>query len=159
MKMTAYSLRRILWESYPVLILCAAISLSAGLIIQSQLESIKTLPLILVMVPPINGINNNVCCILGARLTSALHIGTIEPKFGKQAVLRRNIQATWLISLGVFIFTSVIFFIMALISGISPTRSVAIMGAFFPSQHGSNRRDHTVHRLARLHLIRKGLGS
>ncbi|MEM3421397.1 MAG: magnesium transporter [Candidatus Hadarchaeum sp.] len=129
--MTAYSLKRILWESYPVLILCAVISLSAGLILQSQLESIKTLPLILVMVPPINGINNNVCSILGSRLTSALHIGTIDPKFGKQAVLRRNVQATWLMSLGVFVFTSVIFFAMALIFGINPVQSVAIMGAFF----------------------------
>lgn len=129
--MTAYSLKRILWESYPVLILCAVISLSAGLILQSQLESIKTLPLILVMVPPINGINNNVCSILGSRLTSALHIGTIEPKFGKQAVLRRNVQATWLMSLGVFVFTSVIFFVMALVFGINAVQSVAIMGAFF----------------------------
>ncbi|MEM2890398.1 MAG: magnesium transporter [Candidatus Hadarchaeum sp.] len=129
--MTAYSLKRILWESYPVLILCAVISLSAGLILQSQLESIKTLPLILVMVPPINGINNNVCSILGSRLTSALHIGTIDPKFGKQAVLRRNVQATWLMSLGVFVFTSVIFFVMALVFGINPVQSVAIMGAFF----------------------------
>lgn len=129
--MTAYSLKRILWESYPVLVLCAVISLSAGLILQSQLESIKTLPLILVMVPPINGINNNVCSILGSRLTSALHIGTIDPKFGKQAVLRRNVQATWLMSLGVFVFTSVIFFVMALVFGINPVQSVAIMGAFF----------------------------
>ncbi|MEM4188469.1 MAG: magnesium transporter [Candidatus Hadarchaeum sp.] len=129
--MTAYSLKRILWESYPVLILCAVISLSAGLILQSQLESIKTLPLILVMVPPINGINNNVCSILGSRLTSALHIGTLDPKFGKQAVLRRNVQATWLMSLGVFVFTSIIFFVMALVFGINPVQSVAIMGAFF----------------------------
>lgn len=131
MKMTAYSLRRILWESYPVLILCAVMSLGSGLILQSQLESIKTLPLILVMVPPINGINNNVCSILGARLTSALHIGTIEPKFGKQVALRRNIQATWLMSLGVFVFTSVVFFALALVSGINPVQSVAIMVAFF----------------------------
>lgn len=131
MKMTAYSLRRIFWESYPVLILCAVMSLSAGLILQSQLESIKTLPLILVMVPPINGLNNNVCSILGSRLTSALHIGTIEPKFGKQAVLRRNIQATWIMSLGVFVFTTVIFFAIAIFSGINLIQSVAIIGAFF----------------------------
>jgi mgtE-like transporter len=131
MTMTAYSMKRILGESYPVLILCAILSLSAGLILHSQLESIKTLPLILVMVPPINGINNNVCSILGSRLTSALHIGTIEPKFGKQAILRKNIQATWIMSLGVFIFTSVIFFALSLISGINLLKSLTIMIAFF----------------------------
>ena len=129
--MTVYSLRRILWESYPVLVLCAALSLSAGLILNSQIESIKALPLILVMVPPINGINNNVCSILGSRLTSALHMGTIEPRFGKQAALSKNTRASWIMSVGVFIFTSAIFFILALISGMGLVNSIEIMLAFF----------------------------
>jgi mgtE-like transporter len=129
--MTVYSLRRILWESYPVLVLCAVLSLSAGLILNSQIDSIKALPLILVMVPPINGINNNVCSILGARLGSALAMGTVEPRFGKQIALRKNIRASWLMSIGVFIFTSAIFFILALISGIGLLKSITIMLAFF----------------------------
>lgn len=129
--MTVYSLRRILWESYPVLVLCAVLSLSAGLILNSQIESIKALPLILVMVPPINGINNNVCSILGSRLTSALHMGTIEPRFGKQAALSKNTRAAWIMSVGVFIFTSAIFFILALISGMGLVNSIEIMLAFF----------------------------
>lgn len=131
MIMTVYSLRRILLESYPVLVLCAALSLSAGLILNSQIESIKALPIILMMVPPINGINNNVCSILGSRLTSALHMGTIEPKFGKQRLLRKNTNATWLISFGVFGFTSAIFFTVALISGMGLARSIILMFAFF----------------------------
>ena len=130
-QMTVYSLRRILWESYPVLVLCAVLSLTAGLILQSQIESIKLLPIILMMVPPINGINNNVCSILGARLASALHMGTIEPKFGRQKVLRKNIRASWLMSLGVFLFTAVIFFGVALTSGMGLARSIIIMVAFF----------------------------
>ena len=129
--MAVYSLRRILWESYPVLVVCAVISLSAGLVLGSQTESIKALPLILVMVPPINGINNNVCSILGARLASALHMGMIEPKFGKQKMLNKNTQATWLMSIGVFWFTSAIFFGIALIWGMSFTQSIILMCAFF----------------------------
>jgi mgtE-like transporter len=129
--MTVYSIRRILWESYPVLVLCAVLSLSAGLILNSQIESIKALPLILVMVPPINGINNNVCSILGSRLTSALHIGTIEPRFGEQVALRKNTRAAWIMSVGVFIFTSAIFFILALLAGIGLVNSIVIMLAFF----------------------------
>ncbi|MFH1821865.1 MAG: magnesium transporter [Methanobacteriota archaeon] len=129
--MAIYSLRRILWESYPVLVLCAVLSLGAGLILNSQIESIKALPLILVMVPPINGINNNICSILGSRLTSALHMGTIEPRFGEQAALQKNIRASWLMSVGVFVFTSVIFFTLAMISGIGPSKSVMVMLAFF----------------------------
>lgn len=129
--MVVYSIRKILWESYPVLVLCAALSLSAGLILGWQIESIKTLPLILVMIPPINGINNNVCSILGSRLTSGLAIGTIEPKFGKQAVLRKNIRASWFMSLGVFVFTSTIFLILALLSSVDIFKSIMITFGFF----------------------------
>lgn len=129
--MVVYSIRRIVWESYPVLVLCVAISLSAGLILNSQIESIRALPLILWMIPPINGINNNVCSILGARLGSALHIGMIEPKFKKQRVLSGNVRASWLMSVGVFWFTSAIFFALALTTGMGVGRSVVIMFAFF----------------------------
>ncbi len=129
--MTVYSLRRILWESYPVLLLAAVLSLSAGIILNSQIETIKELPLILMMIPPINGINNNVCSILGSRLTSALHLGTIEPKFGNQVTLRKNTRATWLMSMGVFWFTAAIFFLIALISGLGLMQSIVIMLAFF----------------------------
>jgi mgtE-like transporter len=129
--MTVYSLRRILFESYPVLVVCAVISLSAGLILDSQTESIKALPLILMMVLPINGINNNVCSILGSRLTSVLHMGIIEPKFKKQRVLGKNIRATWIMSIGVFWFTSAIFFVLALMNGFGIGRSVVLMFAFF----------------------------
>jgi mgtE-like transporter len=114
-----------------VIVLCAAISLSAGLVLDSQIESIKAFPLILMMVPPINGINNNVCSILGARLASALHMGTIEPKFGKQKVLRKNTRATWLMSVGVFWFASATFFGIALITGMGLVRSTILMFAFF----------------------------
>lgn len=129
--MAVYSVRRIVRESYPVLVLCATISLSAGLILNSQIESIRAFPLILWMVPPINGINNNVCSILGARLGSVLHMGMIEPKFKKQRVLSGNVRASWLMSIGVFWFTSAIFFILALITGLGVGYSVVLMFAFF----------------------------
>jgi len=129
--MAVYSLRRILWESYPVLVVCAVISLGAGLVLSSQTESINALPMILMMVPPINGINNNVCSILGARLASALHMGMIEPSFKRQKVLKGNTNATWLMSVGVFWFTSAIFFAIALISGRGVGQSIVLMFAFF----------------------------
>lgn len=129
--MTVYKLTRILWESYPVLVLCAAISLSAGLLLEANTADIRRLPLILMMIPPINGINNNVCSILGARLASALHMGTIVPRFRGQKTLDKNVSATWLISMGVFWFTSAIFFIIAYTSGFGLGSSLAWMFGFF----------------------------
>ncbi len=129
--MTVYSLRKILLESYPILVLAAALSLTAGFVLNSQIESIKTLPLILMMVPPINGINNNVSSILGSRLASALNLGTIESKFREQTSLSMNITASLLMSIGVFLFTSAIFFSLALVAGMGIYRSAMIMIGFF----------------------------
>jgi mgtE-like transporter len=131
MKMTVYKIRRIIWESYPVLVLCAIISLSAGLVLDSQFNSIRVVPLVLWMVPPINGINNNVCSILGARLGSALHVGLIEPKIKKQKVLDDNIHATWFMSIGTFLFTSAVFFAIALITGVAVGQALVLVLAFF----------------------------
>ncbi len=128
--MAVYSVRRILWESYPILVVAAFISLSAGLILDSQIESIKAIPLILWMIIPLNGINNNVCSILGSRLTSALHMGTVA-KFRGDKVLGRNMRATWLMSFGVFWFTSGIFFGVSLIAGMDVFRALLLMFAFF----------------------------
>lgn len=129
--MTVYSHRRIIRESYPALLLAAVLSLGAGVTLNSQIETIRRLPLILMMIPPINGINNNVCSILGSRLTSALHLGTIEPRFGGQIALRKNVHATWLMSTGTFCFTAAIFFLIAMISGIGLVQSTIIILAFF----------------------------
>ncbi len=128
--LAVYSIRRILWESYPILLLCAIISLSAGLILDSQTESIKALPLILMMIPPINGINNNVCSILGSRLTSALHMGTVV-KFRGDKVLGKNMRATLLMSFGVFVFTSGVFFGISLIAGMDVFRASLLTFSFF----------------------------
>lgn len=130
--MTVYTIRRILLESYPILVACALISIGAGYLLNAQIDVVKQLPLILMMIPPINGINNNVCSILGARLASALHIGMVEPKFLKnQRVLNGNINASWLMSIGAFLFTSAIFFVISYISGLGLAQSITLMLGFF----------------------------
>lgn len=128
--MVVQSVKRIVLESYPILTVCFLISLAAGHILNSSIATIAELPLILAMIPPINGIGGNIGSILGSRLTSALHIGTLEPKLRGQKVLRGNIAASTLISLGVFSFTSVIFFAIAFASGMPFARSLALMLAF-----------------------------
>ena len=131
MIMTVYRIKQILLESYPVLVLCATVSLAAGFLLDASTAEIRRLPLILMMVPPINGINNNICSILGARLASALHMGTVEPRFKRQRVLSGNIHASWLMSLGVFWFMGAIFFAIAYMSGLGFGSSLMWMFGFF----------------------------
>ncbi|MEM3519952.1 MAG: magnesium transporter [Candidatus Hadarchaeales archaeon] len=129
--MAEYTVRKIVLESYPVLILSALISFAAGVLLDTQTASLRTLPLILAMIPPINGINGNVCSILGARLGSALHMGLIEAKFKQQKTLRDNLNATILMGAGTFAFIGTIFFFMKGITSSNLAQFMILIGAFF----------------------------
>ena len=113
--MPVYSVRRIVVESYPILLVCVLIGLFAGVTLQGSLGRIKG-TLVIIMVPLLNGIGGNLGSILGARLGSALHLGMVEPRL-KGRVLRGNVNASVLTSVGVFSFVSVIFFVIAYMWG------------------------------------------
>lgn len=128
--MATYSVRRIVLESYPVLLACAIIGLFAGYMLNAQIEKIKEAPIILLMIPPINGIGGNIGSILGARLASALHMGMAEPKFKRQKVLSGNISASVFISVGIFSFVSLMVFAIAYMLGMVFVNSIRFMLTF-----------------------------
>ena len=109
--MPVYTVRRIVVESYPVLLTCVFIGLFAGMTLQERLGRIEG-TLVLMMVPLLNGICGNLGSILGARLGSALHLGTVEPKL-KGRVLRGNVNASVLTSIGIFTFIGMVLFAIA----------------------------------------------
>jgi len=127
--MTVYRFRRIVIESYPVLLTCVIIGIAAGFLLNASLGRLT--PIILAMIPPINGLGGNVGSILGARLTSALHMGTIQPQIRGQKLLRMNIAASSLLSVVIFAFAGSVFFAFAYVSGASLLSSIKLAGAFF----------------------------
>ncbi len=129
--MAVYGIKRIVLESYPILVTCILIALAAGYMLNSSIAEIAELPLILMMIPPINGMGGNIGSILGARLTSALHLGTLEPRLRGQRVLRGNVSASALISFAIFSLFGALFFAIAYSSGIPVARSFSLALAFF----------------------------
>jgi len=129
--MVFYSVKRIVLESFPVLIASMIISLVAGYMLNSSIQKIAELPIILMMIPPINGLGGNIGSILGARLSSALHLGTLEPRLSGQRVLRKNMAASALVSFVIFSLIGAIFFTIAYVSGIPLVRSLSLALAFF----------------------------
>lgn len=93
-----YSMKTILKESFPMLLVAGAISVLAGLILHNNGEILFTLPGILVIIPPFNNMGGSVTSVLSCRLSSALHLGMINPKIKKTKTLERNIIATLIIS-------------------------------------------------------------
>ncbi len=76
--MPIYSFKKIVSESYRVLLAAVAIGLMAGYLLETYSGEIAAIAL--AMVPPINGIGGNIGSVLGARLSSELHLGTMTPE-------------------------------------------------------------------------------
>lgn len=122
--MPYYDFKDIVYDSSDVLLLAVGIGTMAGYML--DVYSTQVTATVLAMVPPINGIGGNIGSILGARLSSALHMGTISPKLRGQSALKNNLFAS--VSMGLILFLSVgiVFFGISLLRGYNLLGSMKI---------------------------------
>ncbi len=66
-------------QSTPVLFICSILGSISGGILNSSAETLLSNPSLLTLVPLFSGESGNLVSILGARLSSGLHLGLIEP--------------------------------------------------------------------------------
>lgn len=99
-------LRRILFESIPMLLVCGILCTFAGIILDMELDNLITA--ILVLIPPFLGACNALGGILSARLSSMLHIGTVMPKQFPDKLVAANFTVIYLLSVAVFSFVGLI---------------------------------------------------
>jgi len=93
-----HSLKSILKESIPVLILTSAIAIGAGMILNLNRDFITLIPGILIIIPSFNQMNGAISSVLSSRLSSALHLGLIQPKLHRTKTLTRNMVAAYIIA-------------------------------------------------------------
>ena len=114
--MTVYSFRKIIKESFWLLTICIFIEILAGQALNSQ-EDIINIPLILAAIPVVNGIGGNLGSILGARITSGLHVGYIKPDFRDKTLLS-NIFSILALAFVVFIVLVLLMLVLLPATGI-----------------------------------------
>jgi mgtE-like transporter len=92
--------RRILRESIVVLALAGLVDLVAGSVLEHRAERLLALPALLVLVPPFLEDAGNLGIIVGARLSSKLHLGVIRPRLipERLAFLDISLVAAWALS-------------------------------------------------------------
>ena len=73
-----YHWKTILRNGIPLLTLCVCIEIFAGQILQTNKQTLVLFPLLLISIPVINSVGGNIGSILGSRLASGLHIGSIN---------------------------------------------------------------------------------
>ena len=81
----------ILKESLIALLICACGDLVAGIVLGRMDIFLETFPGLLVIIPGAIGMRGNIFGSFASRLSTALHIGIIDPKFNRSKELINNI--------------------------------------------------------------------
>ena len=112
-----YSWKTIIRHGLPLMMFCLLIEIYAGGILQqNQTFLVKQLPVFLVSIPVINGVGGNIGSILGARLASGLHVGSIrlDPR-DKQ--MHENVFTSILLGIITYVILAIIIYYIGTITG------------------------------------------
>ncbi len=119
------AVRRILMESIPMLFICGLLCTLAGITLDfARITSdgvprpLITIPALLIIIPPFLGESNALGGILSARLSSMLHIGTVNPNPFPDKLVSSNFTVIYLFSVFVFSFVGVLSYVASILLGI-----------------------------------------
>ncbi|MGA1821784.1 MAG: magnesium transporter [Thermoplasmatota archaeon] len=110
--------RGLLRQSTMILLICAMIDLFPGYFLGTFERYLILVPGLLILLPPTVGLRGNTFGALAARLSSRLHLGTIEPRFRRNSELKQQMMAS---GIQLMVLSSLIPFagtLMALIAGV-----------------------------------------
>ncbi len=97
----SYHWKNIFKESAGLLALMGLIGVAGGFVLGSIEETLLIYPILLFLVPILNGVGGNLGAVLGARVSSSLHTGRISSTF-KDEELQENIWV--MMGMGFFVF-------------------------------------------------------
>ncbi|MEA4957081.1 MAG: magnesium transporter [Methanobrevibacter sp.] len=83
-------MKKIIKQSTPVLLICSFLGVTAGSFLNNSINTLLKNPSLLTLVPLFSGESGNLVSILGARLSSSLHAGLINPVLKPEKVTIRN---------------------------------------------------------------------
>jgi mgtE-like transporter len=96
-------LRRIARESVPVLVLAGTIDVIAGLTIEKRFEAFLVYPALLVLVPPFLEDSGALGGILSARVSTKLHLGTLDPRRWRLQAVGEDVLLIYMYAVPVFL--------------------------------------------------------
>ena len=121
-------LRRIVLESLPILVLAGSVDLLAGVTIQKRLEAFVTFPALLVLVPAFLEDSGSLGAILAARISTKLHLGTLEPGRGAWRAAADDVMLIYMYAIPVFVFLGMSSIIVAHVANKASPGALDMMG-------------------------------
>lgn len=109
------SLRPILAQIMPILLLTLAASILAGFLLLEMKRSLELLPGLLALIPAVMGTRGSIYGAFGSRLATGLHLGIIEPKFVKNRNLSNAIEVALINSVVISVLIAVFAYAILLV--------------------------------------------
>jgi mgtE-like transporter len=127
--------RRIVRESVAVVIAAGMLSLVAGQTLEQRLADLAEYPALLALVPPFLAASGAIGGILSSRLTTKLHLGTIEPVIVPGRSARFDVLLAYALGFPVFLCASLVADVAAALidlrsPGVVAMAAVAMLGGF-----------------------------
>jgi len=119
----------ILKESIPVLVVAVILDLIAGITVEKRLDEFIDLPRLLVLLPAYLAAAGALGGILSSRLSSKLHLGTIEPTAMPGSRARPDLGATLALAVPVFVLCASLAHVIGSLFGLSGPSLVQIIAA------------------------------
>lgn len=115
--MSYYTIRGIVGRGFPILVTTSLIGLITGQILNYRLDHLISMPIILLLIPSLIKIGGDTGSMLGARLSSALHMG-LGGHITKNPVVRNSLLAALIVGLTASAVLSVIVWLTGHLLGI-----------------------------------------
>ncbi len=122
-------LGRILRESLPALSIAALLSLIGGLIIEKRAETFFAFTVLLVLLPGFLGAAGSLGGILSSRLSSKLHLGTVEPRPVPTREARADMGAVFAMAMPVFTLVGVVAYLVGQVVDLTSPTFARTVGA------------------------------
>ncbi|WP_440951988.1 magnesium transporter [Methanococcoides sp. FTZ1] len=106
--MTYYTVENIVRRGFPILLLTSLLGLTAGQMMNSQLDNLVAIPTILLLIPALIKIGGDTGSMLGARLASAFHMGIGTTHIQKNPVVKNSVIAALIVGMSASVFLSII---------------------------------------------------
>ena len=109
--------KRIVIQSLPILLICLIFEIGAGITIQNQQDSLVSYSVLLIMLPAFLNQGNALSGMLTSRLSSMIHLGTLEEGVLPGHGAYENFGIMYVCAMLTFLYIGIISYIAALITG------------------------------------------
>ncbi len=106
--MSYYTVSGIISRGLPILLFTSLIGLVSGQMLNARLDSLVALPTILLLIPALIKIGGDTGSMLGARLSSAFHMGLGTKHLYRNPVVRNSVLAALIVGFSASLFLSLV---------------------------------------------------